>query len=59
MDAVPTPDLVIRGGTIVDGSGAPPFEADVSIEGDRIVALGNHAGPAGQVIDATGNPADC
>jgi len=49
-----TPELVIRGGTVIDGSGAPPVPADVIIQGDRIVALGKHAGRAGEVIDATG-----
>jgi N-acyl-D-amino-acid deacylase len=48
------PDLVIRGGAVVDGSGAPPFEADVVIDGDRIVAVGNHRGSAAEVIDAAG-----
>src|SRR5262245_43943621 len=49
-----TPDLVIRGGTVVDGSGRPPFEADVVIHGDRIVAIGRHTGPATEVLDARG-----
>lgn len=33
-------DLVIRNGTLYDGTGAPPFEGDLAIEGDRIVAVG-------------------
>ena len=33
-------DLVIRGGTAIDGTGAPGVRADVAIEGDRIVAPG-------------------
>ena len=49
-----TPDLVLRGGTIVDGSGRPPYEADVMVHGDRIVAVGRHSGAAGDVIDARG-----
>ncbi|MBX3028285.1 amidohydrolase family protein [bacterium] len=47
-------DLVIRGGTVVDGTGAPPREADVVIDGDRITAIGRHDGSAGEVIDAKG-----
>jgi N-acyl-D-amino-acid deacylase len=46
-------DVVIRGGQVVDGSGAPARRADVGIRGDRIVALGDLAQvKAGQVIDA-------
>jgi N-acyl-D-aspartate/D-glutamate deacylase len=52
--AVMGADLVLRGGTVVDGSGAPPFEADVVVEGDRIVAVGRHDGAAREVIDARG-----
>jgi len=47
-------DLVIRGGTVVDGSGAAAVEADVVIDGDRVTAIGRHEGPAGEVIDARG-----
>lgn len=32
-------DLILRGGTVVDGTGAPPRSADVGIRGDRIVAV--------------------
>ncbi len=48
-------DLVIKGGTVVDGSGAPPRPADVAIEGDRIVEVGKveHSNGA-RVIDADG-----
>ena len=38
-------DVVIRGGTIVDGTGAAPFAGDLAIEGDRIVQVGGKAGP--------------
>lgn len=49
-------DLLIRGGTVVDGTGAPRFRADVAITGDRIaqVAPTIEAASARQVFDATG-----
>ena len=37
-----TYDLVIRGGTVVDGSGLPRYRADVGIRGDRIARIGTH-----------------
>lgn len=46
-------DLVIRGGTLVDGSGAPAREADVALEGDRIVAVGD-VGAGRREVDARG-----
>lgn len=36
-----TVDLVLRGGTVIDGTGAPPRVADVGIRGDRIVFIGD------------------
>jgi N-acyl-D-amino-acid deacylase len=46
-------DVVIKGGTVVDGTGAPPRRADVAVHGGRVVAVGDElAGTA--VIDATG-----
>jgi N-acyl-D-amino-acid deacylase len=47
-------DVVIRGGTIVDGTGAPGRPGDVAIRGDSIVALGSVSGAGRRTIDATG-----
>jgi len=41
--ASPSFDLVIRGGMLVDGTGAPAFRADVGLVGDTIAALGEIA----------------
>ena len=46
-------DLAIRNGLVVDGTGAAPVEADVGIDGDRIVETGS-VGPARQVLNAEG-----
>jgi N-acyl-D-amino-acid deacylase len=46
-------DLVIRGGTVFDGSGAPGVVADIGIQGDQIVAIGNVEGNAARTIDAS------
>ncbi|MDX1649435.1 MAG: amidohydrolase family protein, partial [Myxococcota bacterium] len=45
-------DLVIRRGTVGDGTGAAPREADVAIDGDRITAVGPDLGPGRREIDA-------
>jgi N-acyl-D-aspartate/D-glutamate deacylase len=47
-------DLVIRGGTVVDGTGKAPQEADVGIIGNRIAAVGEIAGRGTEELDATG-----
>ena len=47
-------DLVIRGGTLVDGSGAPRFAGDIAIDGGHIAQVGGSAGAARRVIDAAG-----
>lgn len=48
-------DLVIRGGTVVDGSGAQPRTADVGIADGRVVEVGRVSAPAGaRVVDADG-----
>jgi N-acyl-D-aspartate/D-glutamate deacylase len=49
-----THDLVIRGGTVVDGTGAPVFRADVAVDGGRIAAVGVVAGRGREEIDADG-----
>jgi N-acyl-D-aspartate/D-glutamate deacylase len=49
-------DILIKGGTIVDGTGNPWFKGDLAIRGDRIVAVGrvNPDVPARRTIDAKG-----
>ena len=48
-------DLVIRGGTVVDGTGAPRRTADVAVDGGRISAVGSLAGAAARrTLDADG-----
>ena len=47
-------DLVIRGGTVVDGTGRAPIDADVGIIGNRIAAVGDIAGKGAEEIDAKG-----
>ncbi len=47
-------DVVIRGGTVIDGTGVAPFEADVAILGDRIVAIGDIGVDGRVTVDATG-----
>ncbi len=46
--------LVIRGGTVVDGTGAAPFAADIGIAGDRIAAIGHVEPGRAEEIDAGG-----
>ncbi|HVZ08451.1 N-acyl-D-amino-acid deacylase family protein [Rhodopila sp.] len=47
-------DTVIRGGTIVDGTGAAAYTGDVALDGQTIVQVGGKAGPAKREIDANG-----
>ena len=47
-------DLVIRGGNVVDGTGKEPFAADVAVDGDTIVEIGQVAGKGKEEINAEG-----
>ena len=46
-------DLLIRNGTVVDGTGAPRFHADIAVNNGQIVEIGKVSGHAKQTIDAT------
>ncbi len=50
----PSPSLVIRGGTVVDGTGGDPYEADVAIADGRIQAIGGAIPKGAEEIDARG-----
>lgn len=48
-------DLILKDGTVYDGSGAPPFVADIGIRADSIAAIGDLKGARGlRVIDVSG-----
>src|SRR5262247_2414028 len=48
-------DLIIKNGTVYDGTGGPPLKTDVGIKGDRIAAVGNLSrATAPKVVDARG-----
>jgi len=49
-----THDLIVRNGTIFDGTGAAPFEGDVAVSRGRIVAVGQVSGSGTEEIDAKG-----
>ncbi len=49
-----TYDIVIKGGTVHDGTGAAGRQADVAIKGDRIVEVGEVSGTAARTVDAEG-----
>jgi len=48
-------DLIIRNGTVVDGSGFGSYRADVAVTGDRIAAIGRIGGRGRREIDAEGH----
>ncbi len=47
-------DIVIRGGDVVDGTGAEPFQADIAIDGDQITEIGKVDGRGREEIQADG-----
>src|SRR5439155_11130037 len=48
-------DIIVKGGTVYDGTGAEPKHADVAIRGDRITAVDDfNTAKAKKIIDATG-----
>ena len=55
MTAMVDADVIVAGGQVVDGSGAPGYRADVGIAGGRIAAIGDlSATPAALRLDAAG-----
>ena len=53
--SIALPDLLFRKGTIVDGSGAPPYQADILVRGDRIAAIQRSIdAPSATVVDCAG-----
>ncbi|MGH8595598.1 MAG: D-aminoacylase, partial [Gammaproteobacteria bacterium] len=47
-------DTIIRGGTLVDGSGKPAFTGDLAIRDGLIAAIGHNLGRAARTVDADG-----
>ena len=57
LHAAPIYDVLITGGTVIDGTGAPGFAADIALKGQRIERLSRAPLPrtsAREVIDAKG-----
>ena len=55
VKAAPLHDLVLRGGSIIDGSGRDAFEADIAIRNGIVVAIGDLAGASGrEELDVSG-----
>ena len=48
-------DVVIKSGTVVDGTGKPAYQADVAVQGDRIAEVGTISAAAKRTIDAEGH----
>ena len=51
---MPTFDLIVKGGTVVDSTGAPARTADVAVADGHIVAVGEVDGDARRTVDADG-----
>ncbi|ATE64724.1 N-acyl-D-amino-acid deacylase family protein [Rhizorhabdus dicambivorans] len=47
-------DVIVRGGLVVDGTGAPPFQGDVAVKDGKIAAVGLVEGEARHVLEAQG-----
>ena len=47
-------DVLVKNGTLIDGTGREPVRADVAVQGERIAAIGKLDGSAARVIDAEG-----
>ncbi len=55
IEAAPSFDIVLRGGTILDGTGGPAYQADLGIRGDTIAAIGSISADQGkQSVDISG-----
>lgn len=54
MTAGTSRSYTLRGGTVIDGTGAPGVRADVRFEGDRITAIGPNLEPVGTIVEADG-----
>jgi N-acyl-D-aspartate/D-glutamate deacylase len=47
-------DLIIRNGTVVDGTGMPGYQADIAVKGNRIAKIGRVSEPGAREVDAGG-----
>ena len=47
-------EILIKGGTVVDGTGEPRYEADVLVRDSEIVEIGSGLSTAGETVDASG-----